>query len=77
MAYRDNQSQGCTLIKQARLTTLSEGMLYRIYADKEGLIYAETCSSWCQIADSLEEFNRMPLRKLESMVYGFEMSVAR
>ena len=77
MAYRDNQSQGCTLIKKARLTTLNEGMLYSIYADKEGKIYIETCSSWCQVADSLEEFNRIPISKLESMVYSFEMCVAR
>lgn len=77
MAYRDNQSQGCTLIKKARLTTLQEGMLYGIYADDKGRIYAETCSSWCPIADSLEEYNRIPVSELERMIYGFEMSVAR
>lgn len=77
MAYRENQSQGCTLIKKARLTTLNEGMLYCIFADKEGRIYVETCSSWCQVADSLEEFNRIPLSELERQVYSFEMCVAR
>lgn len=77
MAYRENQSRGCTLIKKARLTTLSEGMLYCIYADNMGRIYAETCSSWCPIADSLEEFNRISISELERMVYSFEMSVAR
>ena len=77
MAYRDNQSRECTLIKKARLTTLNEGMLYSIYADKEGRIYVETCSSWCQVADSLEEFNRIPLSELERQVYSFERCVAR
>ena len=77
MAYRDNQSKECTLIKKTRLTTLQEGMLYCIYADKEGRIYVETCSSWCQIADSLEEFNRLPLSELERQVYSFERCVAR
>lgn len=77
MAYRDNQSQGCILIKKARLTTLKEGMLYCIFADDMGRVYAETCSSWCQVADSLEEFNRIPISELERLVYSFEMSVAR
>ena len=77
MAYRDYQSKECTLIKKARLTTLQEGMLYCIYADKEGRIYVETCSSWCQVADSLEEFNRIPLSELERQVYSFERCVAR
>lgn len=58
--------------------TISSGIRYYIYEDKDGTVFAETlCNKYYRVANNLDEFNRIPIFKLENMIYSAEMSAAR
>lgn len=58
--------------------TLSSGIMYYIYEDSDGSVYVETlCNRHREVAKSLEEFYKIPIFKLENMIYNAEMNVAR
>ena len=67
------------IIKKAELSSSSScpGMIYYINQREDGSIYGETLSAVFDIADSMEEFEKIPLEKLESQVYSAEMTIAR
>lgn len=67
------------MIKKAELSSSSScsGMRYYIYQREDGSIYGETLSAVFDIADSMEEFEKIPLQKLESLVYSAEMTISR
>lgn len=70
-------SENCTLIKRGELKTLSPGIKYLLYEDPDGSIHGETICATFSVAKSREEYEKMSEEKLESIIYGGEMTIAR
>ncbi len=64
--------------KLIKTGTTSSDITYYIYGDTDGTVYAETlCNRHYAIAQSIDEFYKIPASKLESLIYSAEMSIAR
>lgn len=74
---KDRDHKNCNLIKEGLYTGISFEMPYFIYQDKHGKIHGETKCSTFDIADSLDEYQKMTNEEIESLAYNSEMTIAR
>lgn len=72
-----NDNDNCTLLKRGELKTLSPGMKYSVYENPDGSVHGETMCATFDIAKTREEYEKLSEERIEAIIYGGEMTIAR